>query len=649
MAMRAPRLAGISVLPEQRRRTLADVLPRMDIAAFVGFAAIGPLHEPVAVEDTQQFAATFGDDVAMAWDAERGETAYGYLAPAVRTFFRNGGRRCWVVRVPRPSGDVGTLRGLALFAGFAARGPVQRPVLLTTTGPRQLQEVFGDTPPAWLLEREVPAAVALATAVQAFFAGGGTNCLALRLPDLGAGNTIPLRAGLFLDPDLAETGVEALQAQADYLRYQSPEPRALLGIHALMEIEEVTLIAAPDAHSRGWQIYAAEPTLPEQPVVVKPPAVSCEPAGPPDEPGQFAPCVVPVEPVVLSEPAVASRPRAAMLPPMVLGDQSWLVLLDVQRALLRMCAARGDVMAILSVPTSLGTTDARDHALALNLKPAGRAAPLVLQDARALCSGGAAEQAPVESARTRSFAALYHPWLVGCDELDNRIRQTPPDGVACGLIARRALARGAWVAPANEALVGIVALAESRAPTGNVVSSPPVWFSPPELPLLHPDGNLILQEAGINVIRQTPRGFVPISANTMAVVRCRPEDELRDQQLDDTELRPINVRRLLMLLRRLALLVGATYVFEPNGPAFRRQVQRGFETLLEGLYLRGAFAGANAASAFQVDIGPTLNTQATIDHGQLIVELRVAPARPLTFLTLRLVRSGEQSLLVQEL
>src|SRR5262245_64334444 len=43
--------------------------------------------------------------VVLAWDAERGEVVYGYLAAAVRAFFRNGGRRCWIVRVPRPRRD----------------------------------------------------------------------------------------------------------------------------------------------------------------------------------------------------------------------------------------------------------------------------------------------------------------------------------------------------------------------------------------------------------------------------------------------------------------------------------------------------------------------------------------------------------------
>ncbi len=71
----------------------------MDIAGFVGFAASGPIDVPVPVEDATQFAAIFGADAPLAWDAEHGEQAYAYLGPAVRAFFRNGGRRCWVVRV----------------------------------------------------------------------------------------------------------------------------------------------------------------------------------------------------------------------------------------------------------------------------------------------------------------------------------------------------------------------------------------------------------------------------------------------------------------------------------------------------------------------------------------------------------------------
>jgi len=38
----------------------------------------------MAVEDAAQFAAIFGADAPLAWDQERGEQLYAYLAPAVR-------------------------------------------------------------------------------------------------------------------------------------------------------------------------------------------------------------------------------------------------------------------------------------------------------------------------------------------------------------------------------------------------------------------------------------------------------------------------------------------------------------------------------------------------------------------------------------
>ena len=52
---------------------LAEKLPRMDVAVFVGFAATGPLHLPVVVEDAAQFEAVFGADAPLAWDRARGE------------------------------------------------------------------------------------------------------------------------------------------------------------------------------------------------------------------------------------------------------------------------------------------------------------------------------------------------------------------------------------------------------------------------------------------------------------------------------------------------------------------------------------------------------------------------------------------------
>ena len=108
-----------------------DVLPRMDIAVFVGFASAGPLHTPVVVEDEAHFQEIFGDDLPLAWDAQRGEQLHAHLGPAVRAFFRNGGRRCWIVRVAgdasestdvdRPETDFFPIPGLLELTGEELR------------------------------------------------------------------------------------------------------------------------------------------------------------------------------------------------------------------------------------------------------------------------------------------------------------------------------------------------------------------------------------------------------------------------------------------------------------------------------------------------------------------------------------------------
>ena len=70
----------------------------------------------------------------------------------------------------------------------------------------------------------------------------------------------------------------------------------------------------------------------------------------------------------------------------------------------------------------------------------------------------------------------------------------PPCGAISGSIAECALTRGAWIAPANRPLRGVVALS----------------------PTLLPERRLALQDALINVVRQEPRGFLVLDADTLS-------------------------------------------------------------------------------------------------------------------------------------
>src|SRR5215470_8996503 len=61
---------------------------RTDVAGFVGIASRGLVDVAMPIESWRQFQAHYG-----------GFTGSGFLAYAVRGFFENGGRRCWIVRV----------------------------------------------------------------------------------------------------------------------------------------------------------------------------------------------------------------------------------------------------------------------------------------------------------------------------------------------------------------------------------------------------------------------------------------------------------------------------------------------------------------------------------------------------------------------
>jgi hypothetical protein len=480
-------------------------------------------------------------------------------------------------------------------------------------------------------------------------------------------------SSLFLDPLLADALTTDLLGIANAIRYQGPAPRALLGIHAALDIDEATLIAVPDAGHAGWDKSTSAP--------LASPGAAPPPAMPPA--GEFATCVAPLPaPQALALPAppdangtytlvwdavtpppsqagsvityvvnesatpdfsgsvtiatvsttswtayarapndffywvaAQSAPTATMatttspvvgawssgLAVRVDAARYWIArsqrpspaadLLDVQRALLRTCYVRGDLFAVLALPDGYREDDAMVHAAALRT-----VAPQVAPGVPPLGTGESSALA---------FGALYHPWLMGRDEgAIADVRRSPPDGAMTAVMARKAIDRGAWISPANVLLSGVVAL------------SVPVPRSALSL----------LQDAQVNAVRQEARGFVCLADDTLSL---------------DTDLLSINVRRLLSLLRRAALQLGATYVFEPNDARLTRLVQRGFGGLLATLFQRGAFAGATAAQSYQLSVVTDTSSAADTATGSFIVDVMVAPSLPLHFLTVLLVQTGD--------
>jgi hypothetical protein len=475
-------------------------------------------------------------------------------------------------------------------------------------------------------------------------------------------------AALFVDPSLAGLGVDTILPTASELVHLRRPSRRLRGIHALATLDDVTLVCVPDAVHTGWDhIRIADPLPPLTPpelevdavdeagvhlawsqvptatrywveagldenfsdptrsADVAPAAVvaarSACPAphffrvravrGP--EEGPWSNVVVAVAPPstfvqCLGPTVVASAPAKVLAPPdtfvwrarTATEAEPWLTLRAIQSAVLRWCAARGDVVAVLGLPNSFTAEDAVRHVSVLrgdvpSFEMDGR------QAASAFLEGGVPALTRDES-YLLGYGALYHPWRIAGRPGDD-LRAAPPDGAVLGTYAARAAERGAWVAPARIRLDGTLALL------------PPV-----------DDRQLsALVAAGINPLVEDPSGFMAITASTLT---------------DVAAVRPVNVRRLIALLRRLADREGVGIVFEPNDRELQRIVRMRFERFLTDMYLRGAFVGATPQEAFEVSTGDVVNPPHALDSGRFLVEVRIAPSRALEFITVRLVLTG---------
>jgi hypothetical protein len=309
-------------------------------------------------------------------------------------------------------------------------------------------------------------------------------------------------------------------------------------------------------------------------------------------------------PRTLSRPVLDPKPRAATSTAAGRGYDDSL-LLDVHRALLRFCEARGDLVALLSLPRHYGPLDVADY-LAAMIPASEFVAPAPARGRRPLTLGETA---------VLSYGALFYPWLAHRVDVDRGVRRprfAPSDGIAAAALAQVAIERGAWIPAANRPLPGVLSL-EPR-------------LADAYIDLLH--------DRQVNVLVRAATGFLFVDAETLS---------------RDTDTRSLSVRRLLILLKRMAYREGVSLVFEPHDVDLQERVYTDFERVLSKLHQLGAFKGANADEAFAVIADASINPQSSVDAGRFIVELRIAPSEPLKFLRVRLTQSGPQSLNVGEL
>lgn len=268
-------------------------------------------------------------------------------------------------------------------------------------------------------------------------------------------------------------------------------------------------------------------------------------------------------------------------------------LLAVQRELVRMCLARADAVALLSLPAHFEKRQCVEW----------------LERFRPLLGWPIRGDWPDDLglAADLSYAAVYHPWLLQRSATEPAgFTATPPDGAVLGMIAASEGRRWAWAAPANIPL---------REPLGLI-------------PQLSPADAADLLVQRFNLVRSEPRGFPVASAGTLSA---------------DRNLAQLSVRRLLILLRKILAAAGAELVFQGNSERLRGRLRFQLEDLLRNLFDRGALAGSAYGDAFRVEVSGE-----GAERGQLLVEVRVAPSRPVEFIIVRLIRTGAGVLQIGE-
>lgn len=209
------------------------------------------------------------------------------------------------------------------------------------------------------------------------------------------------------------------------------------------------------------------------------------------------------------------------------------------------------------------------------------------------------------------FGGVYWPWIIVNDpsvSTPGITRHLPPGGSVVGQILNTDATRGVWKAPAGmgNRIAGAVGL---------------------ELKLTNTDlDNLRTATPPVNAIRNVPGGGVCVfGANTLNPATGNSY---------------VPIRRTLIYLRKALTDLTTFAVFEPNTPTLWANLDSTITTFLTALWSKGGLVGTTAAQAFYVKVDSTNNTNATIQNGQVIIEIGVSLVYPAEYIVIRIGQSN---------
>ena len=474
------------------------------VAAFVGFAERGPLHEPVLVTNWTQFKGTFGDFVPGC-----------YLAHAVYGYFQNGGGVAYVVRVGATAGGARS-NGHHPSARAELPGAEGRPGL--TIAARSAEDAD--------------------LAVEVAQEGEDT----FRLVVKKGGQPVETFEGVTAKRGPNYVGT-VVQQKSKLITVEETKGKALAvpspGETALAPPEDANLPATIDSNE-----YVGN---------------SADRTG-------FAGLEAIDEITMLSVPDLMAAHQAGVL--------SAEDVKAVQLAMIAHCELMADRVAILDAPPGLKAQQVKEWR----------------QDFAGYDS---------------KYAALYWPWIKVADPVAGKQVFVPPSGHMAGSWARNDSTRGVHKAPANEVIRGAVSL---------------------ELNITKGEHDQ-LNPIAVNCIRSfRGQGIRVWGARTLS---------------SDPEWRYLNVRRLFNYVEK-SILQGTNWVvFEPNDPKLWDSVRRTVTMFLRRVWRDGALFGKSPGEAFFVKCDEENNPPENRDAGILTVEIGIAPVKPAEFVVFRISQFAE--------
>jgi phage tail sheath protein FI len=205
--------------------------------------------------------------------------------------------------------------------------------------------------------------------------------------------------------------------------------------------------------------------------------------------------------------------------------------------------------------------------------------------------------------RLSKWAALYWPWVRVSDPLsNNRPLTMPPMAHIAGVFARTDNTRNVGKSP------------------GGTVDGALRFLLGLEYESVQAERDLVYPNK-INPLISSPQtGLAVWGVRTISPT---------------SEWRYINARRLFMFLEKSVFEATHWIVFENNGPGLWTRIKAQVEGFLKSLYNENYFAGNSPAQAFFVIVDETNNPPESIDAGQVIIDVGVAPNKPAEFVRFR--------------